>query len=140
MTGERQADRGGEHADLKHDAIACPTPCMSENKAKLQKELERLKGVLGLGPELRVVWMPGRVRRSAEGMALSGEAQGSAIIIYEEDEAESLKALKHEFLDYVISHEVEAPYKDLINKLIDAFQAEAYGRKERLVERLSSLI
>jgi hypothetical protein len=115
-------------------------PSKSESKAKLEGELSRLMGILGLGLELRVVWKPNHIRRSAEGVALSGEVQGSTIIIYEEDEAEALKALKHEFLDYVISHEVEAPYKDLVNRLIDSFQAEAYGRKERLVERLSSVI
>jgi hypothetical protein len=109
-------------------------------KTGLEEELSRLIGILGLGLELRVVWKPGRVRRSAEGVALSGEVQGSTIIIYEEDEAEALKALKHEFLDYVISHEVEAPYKDLVNRLIDSFQAETYRRKERLVERLISVI
>jgi hypothetical protein len=109
-------------------------------KTGLEEELSRLIGILGLGLELRVVWKPNHVRRSAEGVALSGEVQGSTIIIYEEDEAEALKALKHEFLDYVISHEVEAPYKDLVNRLIDSFQAETYRRKERLVERLSSVI
>ncbi len=113
-------------------------PRKSENKAKLAEGTGETEVLAGLGPELRVVWMPGRVRHSAEGMALSGEVQGSTILIYEEDEAESLKALRHEIVDYVISHEVEAPYKDLINKLIDAFQAEAYRRKERLVERLTS--
>jgi len=107
---------------------------------RLEEELGRLKGVLRLGLELRVIWKPSHIRCSVEGRELSGEVQGSTIIIYEEDEAEALRALKHEFLDYVISHEVEAPYKDLINRLIDALQAEAYRRKERVVERLSSVI
>jgi len=109
-------------------------------KGKLEEELAKIQGKLGMDLDLTVAWVPGHVRRSVDGIALSGEVRGSTIIIYEEDEAEALKTLKHEFLDYVISREVEAPYKDLVNRLIGAFEAGAYRRKERLVERLSSIL
>jgi hypothetical protein len=120
--------------------VAVKTCTTLKTQKRLERELERLKGIVRLGLELTVVWIPGRVRRSVEGGTLSGEVQGTTVLIYEEDEAEALKTVKHEFLDYVISHEIEAPYKALINRLIDAFEAEAYKRKERLVEHLSSII
>lgn len=113
---------------------------LNKKQRRLEEELAKMQGKLGMNLDLTVLWRPGQVRRSVDGEALSGEVQGSTILVYEEDEAEALKTLKHEFLDYIISHEVEAPYKDLINRLIGAFQAEAYRRKERLVERLSTII
>ena len=105
-------------------------------KSRLEEELERLKGMFGLGLELRVVWMPGGLKRSVDGNLLSGEVRGNVIIIYDSELEAALETLKHEFLDYVISHEIEEPYKELINRLIDGFEAVMYRRKERLIERL----
>jgi len=105
-------------------------------KSRLEEELERLKGLFGLGLELRVVWMPGGLKRSVDGNLLSGEVRGNVIIIYDSELEAALETLKHEFLDYVISHEIEEPYKELINRLIDGFEAVMYRRKERLIDRL----
>ena len=105
-------------------------------KSRLKEELERLKGLFGLGLELRVVWMPGGLKRSVDGNLLSGEVRGNVIIIYDSELEAALETLKHEFLDYVISHEIEEPYKELINRLIDGFEAVMYRRKERLIDRL----
>jgi hypothetical protein len=100
---------------------------------KLESELERLKQTLNLGYELRVKWVPnGNVK-------LSGEVRGDRIYIYDEDEAEALETLRHEFLDYAISNIIE-PYKQVTNKLISLINEEAYKGKERLVERLSTLL
>jgi hypothetical protein len=109
-------------------------------EAKLQNELRRLQQKTGLGLELEVLWMPNHVKRNVDGRQLSGEVLGNTIYIYEKDAGEALKTLKHEFFDYIISHQIEKPYKDFINRLIGLFEVEMYKRKEKLVDRLSKLV
>jgi len=109
-------------------------------KARLERELERLKRRVGLGLDLHVVWAPNHVKYNVDGNPLSGEVRGNVILIYDEDPERALETLKHEFLDYVISHEIEEPYKMLINKLIDAFESVMYRKKEKIIERLCSII
>ena len=121
-------------SSLKHVNGGCDV------KARLEAELERLKRRVGLGLDLHVVWTPGYVKYSVDGNPLSGEVKGNVIIIYEPELEGALGALKHEFLDYIISLEIEAPYKDLINRLIDAFESVMYKRKERVIECLCSII
>jgi hypothetical protein len=43
---------------------------------------------------------------------------------------------RHEFVEYILTTDLVAPYKRLINKLISLFEEEMYDRKEKLVERL----
>jgi hypothetical protein len=100
---------------------------------RLESELERLKRRLGLGYELKVVWLPNNNSN------LSGEVRGETIYIYDGDEGEALETLRHEFLDYAISRVIE-PYKQVTNKLITLINEEAYKRKERLVESLCKLV
>ena len=100
---------------------------------KLDKELGRLKSITEMGYELRVTWIP-----SFSGN-LSGEVKGDLIYIYETDEEEAIKTLKHEFLDYAIS-QVITPYKEVTNKLILQINEDAYRRKERLVEALNRIL
>ena len=105
----------------------------------LESELERLKRALDLGHELNVKWLPGCTRRS-NGRRLSGEVLGETIYIYDETEPKALRTLKHEFIEYVLASEFTAPYMRMINKLISAFEDEAYARKERVVKKLSDVI
>ena len=102
-------------------------------QARLEGELERLKGKLGMGHELRVVWSPDNDSN------LSGEVRGETIYIYEEELDKALETLRHEFLDYAISKVIE-PYRQVCNKLIVLINEEAYRRKERLVENLGRLL
>jgi hypothetical protein len=104
---------------------------------RLESELSRLKGALGLGHELRVEWLPGHAKHFS-GRQLSGEVLDGTIYIYEEEEEKALATLRHEFLDYAVCQVIE-PYKSIANKLISTMNEEAYRRKERLIERLSSL-
>jgi hypothetical protein len=94
---------------------------------KLDKELGRLKRIMEMSYELKVKWLPGSSEK------LSGEVKGGIIYIYETDEEEAIKTLKHEFLDYAIS-QILIPYKEVTNKLILQINEDAYRRKERLVE------
>jgi hypothetical protein len=100
---------------------------------KLRSALEGLKQTLNLGHELTLKWVPNGEKK------LSGEVLKDCIYIYEETEKEALDTLKHEFLDYAISSVIE-PYKEVTNKLIALINEEAYRRKERLVEKLSTLL
>ena len=99
----------------------------------LDEELDRCKRVLGVGSELRVRWLPNGSRQ------LSGEVRGKVILIYEEDEQAALETLKHEYLDWAISQVIDIHSK-VTNKLISLINEEAYGRKERLVDSLATLI
>jgi uncharacterized protein Smg (DUF494 family) len=96
---------------------------------RLQTELARLKKSFQMGEELRLEWSPNNGPKS-------GEVTGTTVRIYEEDEAKALETLRHEFIEYLLTRDLVAPYKRLINKLISLFEEEMYDRKEKLVERL----
>ena len=98
----------------------------------LKQELARLKSKFKLGQELRLEWMPNNGPKS-------GEVTGTTIRIYEEDETKALNTLRHEFIEYLLTRDLMAPYKRLINRLISLFEEEMYDRKEKLVQRLQEL-
>ena len=106
---------------------------MKAIQTKLEDQLERIQGKLGLGLGLRVVWMP-----NADS-DLAGEVKNNLIYVYEVDEEKAVDTLRHEFLDYCISQAIE-PYKDVTNKLIRMINEEAYRKKERVVEALVKLL
>jgi vacuolar-type H+-ATPase catalytic subunit A/Vma1 len=85
-----------------------------------------------MGHELRLEWKPNSGPKS-------GEVTGATIRIYEADPTKALDTLRHEFIEYLLTQALVAPYKRLINKLISLFEEEMYDRKERLVERLQEL-
>jgi len=57
----------------------------------------------------------------------------------EADPTKALETFRHEFIEYLLTQDIVAPYKRLINKLISLFEEEMYDRKEKLVERLREL-
>jgi hypothetical protein len=99
---------------------------------RLQTELARLKKSFQMGQDLKLQWMPNNGPKS-------GEVAGTTIRIYEADQEKALDTLRHEFIEYLLTRDLVAPYKRLINKLISLFEEEMYARKERLVERLGEL-
>ncbi len=100
---------------------------------KLRDELARLKHVSELNFELDVVWTPDSSH------VLAGEVRGRLVHIYEDNEAKALDTLRHEFICYAISKAVE-PFKRLANQFVKASNAEAYKRKEEVVEGLRRLL
>ena len=98
----------------------------------LKQELARLKSRFRMGHELRLQWTPNNGSKS-------GEVTGTTIRIYESDQEKALDTLRHEFIEYLLTQDLVAPYKRLINKLISLFEEEMYDRKEKLVERLQEL-
>ena len=85
-----------------------------------------------MGYELKLQWMPNDGPKS-------GEVTGTTIRIYEADQAKALATLRHEFIEYLLTRDLVAPYKQMINKLISLFEEEMYDRKEKLVDRLQEL-
>ena len=100
---------------------------------KLKDELERLKKVSNLGFELDVVWTPNSSH------VLAGEVRGRLVHVYEQDEVKAIETLQHEFLCYSISKAIE-PFKSLANQFVKSSNAEAYKRKEEVVEGLRRLL
>lgn len=100
---------------------------------KLEKELRRLKQCLDLDLDLTIVYTP------TADKALSGEVKGRCILIYESDEEEAFKTLRHEVIDYLIGRTIE-PYKEVTNRLINMINEDAYKQKERIVEALTRLL
>jgi len=98
----------------------------------LKHELARLKSNFRIGHELKLQWIPNDGSKS-------GEVTGTTIRIYEADSNKALDVLHHEFIEYLLTRDLVAPYKRLINKLISLFEEEMYDRKEKLVEKLQEL-
>jgi len=104
----------------------------NETLQRLETELDHLKQRFQTGQELKVRWMPNSGPKS-------GEVTGTTIRIYEAQPTRALDTLRHEFIEYLLTQDLVAPYKRLINKLISLFEEEMYDRKEKLVERLQQL-
>ena len=103
-----------------------------ETLQRLEAELGHLKHKFQMGQELKLLWMPNDGSKS-------GEVIDTTICIYETDSMKALDTLRHEFIEYLLTRDLVAPYKQLINKLISLFEEEMYDRKEKLVERLKEL-
>lgn len=104
----------------------------SEIQRVLEEELEGLKRRTGVGHELKVVWKP--VESS-----LSGEVVNGILYVYERDKGLALMALRHEFIDYLVSRAVE-PYRAVANRLVQLLNDICYKRKEEVVEALLRLL
>ena len=86
-----------------------------------------------LNVDLCVVWIPDPPK------SLSGEVKNKTIYIYELDEKDAVKVLRHEFLDYCVSQAIE-PYRNVTNRLIKMINEDAYKRKEKIVVALTRLV
>ena len=114
--------------------------CVGSVGEQLRAELERLKRLTGTGVELRVLHCPKVESR------LSGEVKDETVLIYESDSTKALDALKHEFIDYLISKAIKPYekatryYRAMINALISELGENAYNEKEKVVEALRRTI
>jgi hypothetical protein len=106
----------------------------TDAEARLRSELEKLKRMFGAGYELELVWMPD----STSG--LSGGVKDDTIYIYEVEEDRALQALRHEFVDYLLTSRLVKPLVELVNLLIKSRETEIYREKERVVEILCRML
>ena len=104
-----------------------------EVQKRLEEELMKIQRKLGLRFDLRVKLLPNAQSN------LAGEVKGKTIFIYESDESEALKVLRHEMLDFYVSLAIR-PYREIANMLIKKMNSDAYKQKEKIVEALTKLI
>lgn len=88
-------------------------------KTRLKDELERIRVKLGLNHELGVAWTPDVHNE------LSGEVREGVIYIYEVEE-DKVQALRHEFLDHLITSRLVKPLVNLVNLLIKSREAALF--------------
>ena len=100
---------------------------------KLNAEFNRINSIMGLDLNLKILWKP---RNDKEQL---GEVCGSSIIIYEADEEETIKILRHEVIDYVVCEAIK-PYQDMTNILIKKINEDAYQKKEKMVNAITQLL
>lgn len=56
------------------------------------------------------------------------------------DEEKAVDTLRHEFIEYILTYELVAPYKKLVNKLITLFEEEMYERKEKIIDKFLQIL
>lgn len=100
---------------------------------RLEKALERLKKITGLGHELEVRWIPNPEH------PCSGEVKGSTIYVYEGGLEEAEKTLLHEFVEWLI-YKALKPRIDLLNILIGHLNQEANRQMHIVAEAISKII
>jgi hypothetical protein len=103
-------------------------------QSALDRKLERMKRVTGLGQDLKVVWLPN------SGSKELGEVREGVIYIYATNPKAAVEVLKHEFLHYCIHREVVEPLVKYINLEKALIEDLIYRRVEDLVNRLSKLL
>ncbi len=103
---------------------------ISRTRAKLEEEFERLKRITGMGSELKLLWLPNIPSD------VHGEVAGCIVKIYDNDEGEAVKTLRHEFLDYVISKQIIRPLVKQLNMQTELINDLIYARKENVIEKI----
>jgi len=92
----------------------------------LDGKLAKLKARFGLAGHLHVVWDPKFSFEETHGLV-----KGSTIFIFDIDEKEALHTLKHEFIEYILTHEFLSP------KL---FEAKSHRRADALVDIIANIL
>ncbi|MEM2892576.1 MAG: hypothetical protein QW486_00325 [Candidatus Bathyarchaeia archaeon] len=108
------------------------------SQVELTKALERFKERVGLGLELRLEWLPGKIRLK-NGRRLEEEVIGDTILIYSESPERAEELVAHGLAEWLLNQHTRR-YRVLINKLIEVFEEIQYRDKERIVEALANLI
>jgi len=115
------------------------TSLSSKQQADLLEELDKLKRKAGLGFELEVQWIPGKVKYSKEGKELRGEVLGNKIFVYDSNFDVAKQTLKHEFVEYFINQAID-PYRRALVSSISFFEDRAYNQREKIVKALVKLL
>lgn len=102
-------------------------------QSRLEGYLDRLKGILEINEDLKVIWSPNGKN------GLAGEVRGKTIFLYEADFDSASTTLRHEVIDYLVCRAIE-PYKEIANKLVLLLNEKAYRDKEAVVEKLCRLV
>ena len=104
----------------------------------LESELIRLQESIRMGFEVRVEWLPGKIKHH-NGKRLAEEAVGDTIFIYTCDTKEAVRLVAHGFGEWLLNKHSQ-PYREMINKLIELFELQQYQNKEKVVDVLTRLL
>jgi len=104
---------------------------------KLENELKRLKDIFQRGYELSIKHRPDEVRVNDRGRVLSGEVQGTMIIIYESKLNKARATLFHEFVEAEIITPMRMDYLRVIHNQNRTIQELLNSRKEDVVEAIA---
>lgn len=92
----------------------------------------RMNAILGkMQIPLRVVWLP--TADSKEHARIIPEE--GLLTIYDKDEDEAWRSLFHECLEYRL-RSIVSPYREIINKLIEAVEQITYKEKEKVLDQV----
>ncbi len=83
-----------------------------------------------MGSELKLLWLPNIPSE------VHGEVAGCVVKIYDNDEGEAVRTLRHEFLDYVISKQIIRPLVKQLNMQTELINDLIYARKENVIEKI----
>jgi hypothetical protein len=107
-------------------------------KQQLDSELRQLQNKSHMGHEVTVQWQPSAIEYGADGRKLTEIVTGDTIFIFSSNLEESMKLLRHGFMEWVLSQHTK-PYLRLINKLITLYEEQQYLQKEKTIEALLNL-
>jgi hypothetical protein len=99
--------------------------------AALESELSRLQKLCRMGFQVKVEWLPGKMKRY-DGKQLAEEVISDTIFIYARDQQEALCLVAHGFSEWLLNTH-SRPYREMINMLIGLFELEQYQSKEKIV-------
>ncbi|RLI41219.1 hypothetical protein DRO64_07840 [Candidatus Bathyarchaeota archaeon] len=99
----------------------------------MKRDLEARMNLLleRLGIPLRAVWSPDADSNDHARI----DVEEGLIIIYDVDEAEAMRSLFHEILEYRIRGLIN-PYRRIINSLIEAIEKLVYFQKEKVLDQV----
>ena len=110
------------------------TASAASDCSRPELELRRLQRLMGIGHELKVTWLPGKVEYRY-GKQLAEEVRGNMIFVYAESGDEAVELVRHGFLEWLLNQHTR-PYRELINLLIMLFEEQQYRGKEKVIESL----
>jgi|GEM_PF-2274575 len=107
---------------------------------KLFEEFRRLQRLLNHGHDLKVKWIPKVKRLEKDGKyRVCGEIIGKTIYIYDKDEKEAIKTLRHEIIEHLL-YTYERNYVEFINCIIKFFNEIQRRKREDLVEKMINVL
>jgi len=118
-------------------------------QSELEKRLEQLKELMGMGKELTVEWMPSIKNEKLpfdKDATLRGQVNKTnrCLEIFDSNLDDALRTVIHEYVEYIIDCQLIDPYVILYNNVQrayeKAFMENNYHRKECVIEVLVKIL
>jgi len=93
---------------------------------------EQMNAILErMGIPLKAMWLPTADPKEHSRINL----EERLVMVYDKEEAEAWRSLFHECLEYRL-RSIVSPYREIINKLIEAIEQITYKEKERALDQV----